>query len=292
MKVVKIVNKKIMSNPVIIIADNLILPITATEKRIAEIKNEVKKNVSTVCLNGLFIMLVSYNESMQKEIIKYYLKYRPEKIPEKSITIDKSSIVESEDFYFMENIVEEYINKMPLWKISELFYQVLNIPKPSNINKIKKIVDKRNELIHSNMKIEYKHDDIKYGFVSAEDILDSAKNYEEHLSLIKVEIQSKYSIYSKIKALMNLWYYTFDTPLCANFTDYWYVDEDNDLIKGCKFPDIENILSSSEKFMLDIWRSQVCGSKVNFLNMSSLDKHSQNCLYMFLKLSNDIFMYS
>lgn len=34
----------------------------------------------------------------------------------------------------------------------------------------------------------------------------------------------------------------------------------------------------------------MCGCHVDFLNMASLDLHYQRCLYLFLKLSNDMFL--
>ena len=278
--------------PSIIIFNNLILPIAATEKRITEIKEEVKQNATKVSLNGLFLMLVSYIESMQKEILKYFLKYRPDKIPDKTIKLNTDSLTAYENFHFIEDILEEYLDKIQHWQLSEYFYETLNIEPPTNESKIKAIKFKRNHIIHHNTRINYKHKEIDSDSVDSEYILNCAFEYEEYLSHLKSEIITQYASCTKINALKRLWYYTFTTPLCANFSDYWYVDEKNDLIVGCKFPTMGDSLSSSEKFLLDIWRSQVCNRDVKFLNMASLDLDSQNCLYMFLKLSNDIFMYS
>lgn len=268
------------------------MPILATEARIFEIKKELDQNTSDVSLNGLFLMLVSYIESMQKEIIKHYLKYRPEKISVNSLEVDKAILVESEDFYFLERIVTDYIDKMPYWRLSILFFDVLEIKKPKNENRILNIKRRRNDLIHNNLIVNFKRKEIQQDSINASYLLICLKEYENYLSELKSSISVAFINFNKINALENLWHYTFTTPLCSNFSDYWYIDNNNDAILGCKHPEVETSLSSSEKFILEIWRSQVCGSKVDFPNMSSLDKHHQNCLYMFLKLSNDIFLYN
>ena len=219
-------------------------------------------------------MLVSYIESMQKEILKYFLKYRPDKIPDKTIKLNTDSLTAYENFHFIEDILEEYLDKIQHWQLSEYFYETLNIEPPTNESKIKAIKFKRNHIIHHNTRINYKHKEIDSDSVDSEYILNCAFEYEEYLSHLKSEIITQYASCTKINALKIL------------------VDEKNDLIVGCKFPTMGDSLSSSEKFLLDIWRSQVCNRDVKFLNMASLDLDSQNCLYMFLKLSNDIFMYS
>ena len=59
-----------MKKPVLIIKDNLLMPIQATERRISEINKEMASTGNPVILNGLFLMAVSYIESMQKEVLK------------------------------------------------------------------------------------------------------------------------------------------------------------------------------------------------------------------------------
>lgn len=268
------------------------MPILATEVRVDEIRKELKNDPTNVNLNGLFLMLVSYTESMQKEIIKYYLKYHPEKISGDSIEVDKAILVENEDFYLLESIVVNHIDKMPYWKLSKLFYDVLRIRKPTNESKIQKIKDRRNELIHKNLEVNFKRKEIRQDFIDKLYLENCLDEYGKYLIDIKTCISEVFVTHSKINVLKNLWHYTFKTPLCSNFYDYWYVDNEKDSILGCKHPEMEGGLSSSEKFMLEIWRSQVCGGKVDFLNMASIGGHFQNCLYTFLKLSNDLFLYS
>jgi len=187
------------------------MPILATEARIFEIKKELDQNTSDVSLNGLFLMLVSYIESMQKEIIKHYLKYRPEKISVNSLEVDKAILVESEDFYFLERIVTDYIDKMPYWRLSILFFDVLEIKKPKNENRILNIKRRRNDLIHNNLIVNFKRKEIQQDSINASYLLICLKEYENYLSELKSSISVAFINFNKINALENLWHYTFTT---------------------------------------------------------------------------------
>src|SRR5690606_35365969 len=128
------------------------------------------------------------------------------------------------------------------------------------------IKDRRNELIHKNLKVNFKQNETHQDFIDKVYLENCIHEYEKYLIDIKECISKVFAAHSKIKVLQNLWYYTFKTPLCSNFYDFWYIDHEKDKILGCKHPEKEGNLSSSEKFMLEIWRSQVCGGEVNFLN--------------------------
>ncbi len=281
-----------MKKPVIIVKDNLLMPILATESRINEIQMEMSPASSRVTLNGMFLMLVSYVESMQKEVLTYYLKYQPERITsKKTIEVDKRVLVENEDFHLIEHFVSEYIQRMPYWQFNEVFYEVLKIKKPANDPNIKDLKERRNRLIHKNLEMDFKQKKARHDYVDFDYLVYSLNEYVNYLDNLKTEISRQYDKRTKINALKNLWQYTFTTPLCANFEGYWHVDIESDSIIGYKISEHEGSLSHSEQFMLGIWRSQVSDYKVDFINMASLGQHMQSCLYMFLKLSNDIFLY-
>ena len=280
-----------MKKPKLVYIENLLMPITATQKRLEDIKIALLTEKSNLDINGYFLMLVSYVESMQKEIIKHYLKYQPEKITDKNIEVDKSILSENDDFTLVEHIISNYIDNIPYWKLSKLFYEVLKIDKPSNQNIIEEIKKRRNELIHNNLKIDFKHKRIHSDYITKQYLIESIKYYEENIQEIKLNIRNRYSYLTRIKLLKELWSYSFSTPLCSNFEEFWYLNYEKDSIEGYKNPKQELSLSQSETFLLQIWRSQVTQYKVDFFNMSSLDKHSQYCLYTFLKISNDIFLY-
>jgi hypothetical protein len=286
-----------MNKPDLIVKDILLIPVLATKRRITEIGKELKNGQSQIVVNSLFLTLVSYIESMQKEIITYYLKYHPEKIGiSKKIDIRVETIASGESFEVIEKIISEYIDSIPTWDRLKMLIDVLGIQKPPKQieSEIKNISDIRNELIHKNLEVKR-----KYGAASnrvnieLEYFYDSIKSYEKFINHIHESISHKYSEYTKINALKNLWHFMFNTPLCANFEDYWYIDNERDIITGFKRPDIANGLSHSEMFMLELWRSQVQGGyKVSFLNLSSLTPDTQSRVFMFLKLSNDLFLYN
>jgi hypothetical protein len=281
-----------MNKPILIVNENLLIPIRATESRIGEIKKEICSTNNPVIQNGLFLMAVSFIESMQKEVLTYYLKYDPQRIPnKKSIEITKNILIENEDFRMIESLVSEYIDKMPYWQFMKIFYETLKIQKPDNLQAIEAIKKRRNELTHDNMQVDFKQKRVTQKYIDSDYLSSSLNEYENYLNDLKLKISKRYGKFTRIKALNNLWHYTFRTPLCAKFEDYWHIDLQSDSIAGYKIPEYENSLSHSEKFMLGIWRSQVSSCKVDFINMASLGQHVQSCLYMFLKLSNDIFMY-
>lgn len=280
-----------MKRPLILIKDNLIMPIQATKVRVDEIIEESSKTKNGVALNGLFLMLISYIESMQKEILIHFLKYRPEELPNKPLEIDKSILIESEDFDLLGELLSDQVAKMPYWRMNKLFYEALKIKKPKNESEIQEIKKRRNSLIHKNLKINFKAKEVQFDHISDTYLLKCLKEYESYLSELELAISETFTDCTKLRVLKSLWLYTFQTPLCANFSDYWHIDEESDSLLGFKHSKNEADLSSSEVFMLEIWRTQVCGGKVNFPNMASIGKRTQNCLYLFLKLSNDIFHY-
>lgn len=281
-----------MKKPTLVVKDNLLMPIVATEARVAEIEHEMSLHPSPVVLNGLFLMLVSYVESMQKSVLTHYLKYQPEEIPvKKTMEIDKAVLAADEDFYLVEHLISEFLRGMSYPQFSEVFYKTLGIKKTANESKISEIKKKRNEVIHKNLRTDFKHKRAVYEQISASYLSSSLGEYAVYLNSLKGSLSDKYAKRTKLNALRELWHYTFATPLCAVFEDFWYIDTDKDSIVGYKSARGEANLSRSETFMLSIWRSQVSGYKIDFLNMASLGEHMQHCLYTFLKLSNDIFMY-
>lgn len=232
-----------MTRPLIVLKDNLLMPILATEARIAEINDELD-NANAVNCNGLFLMLVSYIESMKKEVLTYYLKHQPEKLPASSIEVDKSVLVEYEDFYLLEHIISEHIEKMPYWRLSKLFFEVLGIKKPDNDKSIQNIKQRRNDLIHNNLKVDFKRKEVRQDSVDPKFLSECIAEYITYLDSLKSEISKVYCKCSKLNSIRNLWFYTFKTPLCGVFESYWYIDNENDALFGCKRPDIEHGLSS------------------------------------------------
>jgi hypothetical protein len=282
----------IVVKPMLVVKDNLLMPIMAIEGRIAEIKSEMSVHDSPVVLTGLFLMLVSYVESMQKSVLTHYLKYRPEELPgKKTMEIDKTLLTANEDFYFVEHFVSDAVRRMTYPQFAEVFYKTLRIAKPDNESIIVEIKQRRNEVIHKNLKMDFKHNRPKHQHIDPTYLAYSLNEYTIYLNSLKAEIESRYAECTRLNALRELWRYTFATPLCAVFEKFWHIDADSDSIVGYKTIESEASLSHSETFMLGIWRSQISGYRVDFINMSSLGDHMQYCLYIFLKLSNDIFMY-
>ena len=176
----------------------------------------------------------------------------------------------------------------------DMFYNELDIPKPdSKLNKeVIDIRSTRNELVHKNLQLDYKKKRIRELNHLDKNIIEKYLGiYNKYLNHIQLSISERYAEYSKLNALRKLWHYTFSTPLCEKFEDYWYIDEESDAIQGYKNPEKAVGLSSSERFLLDIWKSQVTYHDVKFINWTSISKEVKSKMFLFLKLSNDIFLY-
>jgi hypothetical protein len=285
--------------PELLLKDNLLLPIIGARESFDEIKEQVSQNSNIIILNGLFIMGVALFESMIRKQIAYCLAFSPNRLPEREIAFPKTALIENEHFNIMENLISDYIDRKSIKELENLYFKVLNIRKPTKqiVDEIVRIKNIRNDLVHKSLNVNYKYRRTHFPTDSnksrdyqtqVHQFLDTYYAFLDHITL---EINEKFKAYTKINLLEKLWHYTFHTPLCGNFNDYWVIDKDNDCIEALKHPKQESGLSHSEKFLLGIWRSQLTTSNVEFINMSSLDNHAQSCLYIFLKLSNNLFMY-
>ncbi|MDA8222486.1 hypothetical protein [Desulfosporosinus sp.] len=278
-------------DPILLLKSSLLLPLNETQKRLEEIRVEVNKTDNEIVNNGLFLMAVAFLESMIREMLIYCLKYYPEKIPGHEIKVDTKKLSGYEGFHFLEKLISDYLELMPFKDLGKLFFQALGIKKPSPevMDSIIKIKDIRNSLVHNNLQFDYKHK--RSVNRTNENLMFCLDTYSDFINTISNQIEIKYSKFTRIEIFKELWRYTFRTPLCKKIEDYWLLDEEKDLIVAIKNSKQEGSLSSSEKFLLDIWRGQFNNHNVHFLNMSSLGTHAQKSLYLFLKVSNDIFMY-
>ena len=281
--------------PVLVIKDHLLLPVKSTMEQCKNILGTAKDaRENPILLNGLYLMAVAYVESMQREILAYYFTHNPAKIKKggkgNKISVSKQALFGSEGFSLIENLAKDYVRDLRYNELLEAFNANLGITS-NNDEAIKKIQESRNDLIHFNTSYNYKQKQISEQNVNYAKLVSDIEIYQDYLRTVKQSISSKFVRNTKLKALENLWHYTFRTPLCANFEDYWQVDRNRDTITQCLNPEIEHGLSSSEEFMLGIWRSQWNSRPMEFINMASLDRRNQNCFYLFLKLMNDIFIY-
>lgn len=280
--------------PILLLKDNLLMPLRCTRKRIDEVREQVAKTNNNLLVSSLFIMVVSFFESMLRETLIYYLSFCPNKLPEKEIKISQNTLFRNEDYYILEHVISDYINLKSFKDLGNLFFNVLEIKRPTKrmIDVIVEIKDKRNNLIHNNLRIDYKTKNVKLELnIYLRYLIFCLDTYNDFLDYIYTEINNKYNKYTKINLLKDILLIHLCVYLCAHFDDYWLLDIEKDQIVALKHPKQEYGLSHSEKFMLDIWRSQFTNYKVEFLNMSSLGYHAQSCLYLFLKISNNLFMY-
>ena len=172
------------------------------------------------------------------------------------------------------------------------------------IDKLVEMKETRNLLLHNNLVVNNSYLDKTLNYKRADRInqkLDINSQYAfESLSIIdslvaeiEEEIINKYSSYTKIKLLRDLWDYLFDTPLLKNFDDYWDIDEEHDTIPALKHCDREKSISHSEKMFLGIWRAHFNDNTENLshFNMRSLDTDNQKRMLYFLSIASKIWFY-
>lgn len=281
--------------PILIIKDHLLLPVKNTTEQCKDILDTAKDaRENTIMLNGLYLMAVAYIESMQRENLAYYFTHNPAKIKKgkrgTKISVSQQALFGSEGFSLIEDIAKDYVRELRYNELLEAFNENLKI-NYDNDEAILAIQESRNELIHYNTSYNYKHKRIQEQNIDYAKLVSDIERYQDYLKTVKQSISGNFARNTKIKALENLWHYTFRTPLCGDFEAYWQVDRDKDTITRCLNPEVERSLSSSEKFMLSIWRSQWNSRPMEFINMASLDRRNKNCFYLFLKLMNDVFIY-
>jgi|GEM_PF-2055885 len=281
--------------PILVIKDHLLLPVKNTMEQCKNILGTAKDaRGNPILLNGLYLMAVAYVESMQREILAYYFTHNPARIKKgengNKISVSKQALFGSEGFSLIENLARDYVTELRYNELLKEFNANLGITS-NNDEAIKKIQRSRNDLMHFNTSYNYKQKKTSEQNVTYAKLVSDIETYQDYLISVEQSISSKFVRNTKIKALENLWHYTFQTPLCGNFEAYWQVDRDKDTITRCLNTEVEGSLSSSEKFMLSIWRSQWNNRPMEFINMASLVGRGQNCLYLFLKLMNDIFIY-
>jgi hypothetical protein len=279
-----------MKKPSLILKDHLLVPVSATGARIAEIRRQESRREGSAILDGQFVMLVSYLESMQKEVLKYYLKHHPEKLSEKkSIDIDKSLLAAS--YSLVERLASAYVERLPSQRLQELFFDALGLVRPASDQAVAAVRKRRNKLVHANLSVDLKQESARGDHISFDNLSDALAACDTYVADIENQVSRLYARCTRLSVLKKLWRYTFLTPLCASFDDYWAADSDKDRLIGFKTTRVEEGLSHSERFMLGIWRSQVSPYNVEFVNMASLGDRMRACLYMFLQLQEDIFMY-
>ncbi|APH22577.1 hypothetical protein FDF15_06025 [Clostridium botulinum] len=257
-------------------ADDLIEITEQFIKSICEIRENLIEN--TFINEGLFVMANSKFEDSLRQIMRIVLCSFPEKLHSKTCKISRKDvikiadtgyevIIDNELYLLFKDGVQEQIEKLFLI-INNLEYKNMDEGLIDCIRKCADISLYRNALIHNGgkatnnlyenakiFKVERHILKISYNKELINQFLDV---YLELFNRIEREIKDTYMFYSqlsKIDKIKIAWEKCFKSPI-LKFEDYWYIDNENDLIKGVKHSQFEHCISSSEEIFLSIWRHQ------------------------------------
>lgn len=245
-------------------------------KSIYEIRANLAEN--KLINEGLFVMANSMFEDSLRQIMRIILCSFPEKMSAKTCKISRKDvikiadkgyevIIDNELYLLFRDGVQEQIEKLFLI-INNLEYKNMDKELICCIRKCAEISLYRNALIHNggkgtndlyeNAKIFKVQSDI-YRISYSEDFINQFLDvYLDLFDRIEREIKGTYTFYSQLSKLDKIkiaWEKCFKSPI-LQFEDYWDVDNENGLIKGVKYPNFEDGISSGEEILLSIWRHQ------------------------------------
>jgi hypothetical protein len=293
--------------PILLTIYELRKPIKNTKNKLNEIFEELKKeNLRAITIQGLFVLGISSFEIMISEILTYFLNCIPQKLEMKDVKISKEDLLNVD---LVSVFVEKAIISLLYKRFDEIldgFFNLLSIDFKSKDNIVDKLVEMketRNLLLHNNLVVNnlYLEKTLNYRRATQNNgtlKIDSEYTFNSLLNLLllvnEIEdgINIKYSNYTKIRVLRDLWDYLFDSPV-LKFDDYWLVDEDKDEIISLKHCKYENQISSSERMFLGVWRSHFNNNTefLNYFNMRTLSSDNQRRMLYFLSIADKISFY-
>lgn len=280
-----------MRIPILLTKEKLIEPINQALDRLEKISKTKELNVEEIIFEGLFVLAIATFENSLNDTLKVLLTQIPEKLDTKSETISKEDLIYGNP---LEKCIEAKINSgsyKNLKEIIEYFIKTTGINQDTIsellIDKLQEIKASRNLLIHNNLIINNIYNETA-GKLKREGIKNKLKINQEYLFLtlttlteillaIKTQLANKYSEYTRLKALRELWKYTFKTPIMT-FENEWIINEEKDAVVGHnEAKSKRKDLSSSEEMFYTIWYSHIHRGPFNFENLTfyNLDKYSR-----------------
>lgn len=273
----KTTRKKVFSDDLINITDSFLERIEDIEKKL---DNDYLIN------QGLFLMITAYFEDSIRELMKIVLIAFPEKLTKNSYTISReqlcivadkghSAIIDSELYFLFKDGVRTQLEKLLKILFNKEYKKekknsdknLINEYEKEAIIKCEEISLYRNALIHTGGRVSTEiNERVKYlKPVTEKDIKFDPElirlfvfEYKKFFQYLNTEIKSTFSSYKNLSVIEKtevLWKDCFSSPILP-FGDYWEMDSEHDLIKGIKYPEIEESISSGEKVLLSIWRHQ------------------------------------
>jgi hypothetical protein len=300
-----------MSNrPILLTKEQMLAPIVSARNKLNSIRvNAPSDGKDNIVREGLFVLGVSTVEVMILDILSTYFKYIPAQIPDKSISIPKDTLIDSE-FSVIDVHIDNYINGLGYQNLREILNKFcehlaidLKIFRDKYEDALQEIKESRNLLIHNDLKVNSFYlakagpkarateidrrvsIDYKY-FIYALDVLDNLCDSCTN------NIESKYADYTKYRAIKALWEYIFHTPI-LDFDDYWQSSPEGDTV-FMKKKEFHGGVSTSEGIFLGVWVNHFNMNKNKYIgefNLARLDTVNKEKMLWFISTLRDFRLY-
>lgn len=271
-----------MKKPILLNKEKLLEPINQAIERVENIRIRKAKNDDSIILEGLFVLAVSSFENSIFDTMRILFTHIPEKMEMKNETIAKWDLLNG-------NPIAQVIEKKVLdqsYKNTKDFLtyfikvtgiRVTDFFDSDDFSNLIEIKASRNLLIHNNLKVNsfYKENAGRlerspnglYLEINQDYLFNTIVVLQNLLKLFKIKLTSKYKIFTRLKALKELFEFTFKTPI-MNFDNEWEVDKIEDrIIRYKEESSRASGLSSSEKMLFEVWLCHVQGmGKIEFVH--------------------------
>jgi len=287
--------------PNLMVVKRLAYPIELSLNKLKEISSHVPDAKAEVIVHGLFVMAVASMEVMVADVLHYFLRSFPQKLPANEFKFDKDTFFENY-FTLLRKAVDAHINGLSYKSFEDFFnkpLEHLSLDWPDFQqafgDDIKELKATRNLLLHNNLVMNEQYIDTagvkkRERVVVDKPYLQGALNvllgFEEGL---KVKLLEKYKEYTKINANKRLWSFLFTSPVMP-YDDFWKYDEKTDSIVAYKQGRYENNLSHSETLILSLWRAHFSrngGEAMKGFTMRQFDTRNQERVLFFLSVGSD-----
>lgn len=288
-----------MDKPVLLIKSNFLAPLKEAEKRLLEIMEEDFINLSEIINEGLFVMAVSTFENSLNDTLRILFTHFPNKLELTERKIKKDDLIEG---ISLSSIIDKYVSDLSYQSIETVldkFCEFTGIDKrvlsENDKGLIKEIKATRNILIHNNLilnddylnKAGEKKRSKKLGEelkIDDKYLSDAIVTLNKTIKILSRNIESKYSDYTKLRALKSLFNYIFETPI-MDFENEFELDIKNDKVKYYKEETSrKHNLSGSETIFFNLWMAHFLGRGISIenLNFFHFDEKNRKKLQYFI----------
>jgi hypothetical protein len=293
---------RIEDYPNLMVLTKLTHPVDLSSSKLQDISSHVPDAKAEVIVQGLFVMAVASMEVMITDVLHYFLRSFPQKLPANEFKFEKDTFFENY-FGLLRKAVDTHINSLSYKSFDDFFGKVLEYLsldwpdfRQAFGDDIKEIKATRNLLLHNNLVVNDQYID-SAGVKKRERPVVDKPYLQRSLQVLlgfedglKGRLLHKYKDYTKINANKRLWGFLFQSPV-MQYDDFWQYDETTDRIVAFKQGRYENNLSHSELLMLSLWRSHFSltggGEAMKGFNMRTFDNRNQEKALFFLSVATD-----